>query len=155
MSQLTGYLAAKDFIAELRKEIALYPDLVIQRELNDLIVVSGPIKDLCWSQNTWIDIQSRAFQSITEAAKILKAHSKFWAQYGVAHFRRGELIQNSLPKWKITARSFLGSSLNIRFLRFAWKTVILYGLALAAQAPFPMDKFSLSKTKLIRLHVPI
>ena len=147
MSQLTGYLAAKDLIAELRQEIALYPDLVIQRELNDLIVVSGPIKDLCWSQNTWIDIQSRAFQSITEAAKILKAHSKFWAQYGVAHFRRGELIQNSLPKWKITARSFLGELPKYPLSSFCLEDSNTLWFSACCSSPFPNGQIQFIEDK--------
>jgi 23S rRNA (cytidine2498-2'-O)-methyltransferase len=58
-----------------------------------------------WSQWFWADSKMIEFSSISEAQKILKADGKFWSLHPVGHFRRAELIQKDLPRFKIPAIS--------------------------------------------------
>jgi len=60
-----------------------------------------------WAQNIWFDVQEFKFDSISEAAKHLRAIQRNWWPHSVTAHRRAQLIQEKLPPLKGKAIEFL------------------------------------------------
>lgn len=108
-SGLTLYYAADGFSHELQKELK---NIEFQRERLFLAAGSEPQKVL-WAQCIGINASIHKFQSITEAVEILRSQKinnlpqKRWAHCSDEHFRRAELIQEKLFKFKFKSLQFL------------------------------------------------
>ena len=99
----TAYLAARGFEKELQHELTH-----ISAVHDRLFITDGPRQNSVWAQSIWEDLQIVPIKSIGDAAKILRSHSPWWTHYSFNHHRRCELIQESLPKWKVKPIPFLG-----------------------------------------------
>ncbi len=88
----TAYLAPEGLlepvIAEIGKKHQLFGRLVVTAE---------PPKRCFWAQNIWRDTRRFEFDSISEAAKMLRSVQRNWALYAHSSHRRARLIQESLP----------------------------------------------------------
>ena len=62
-----------------------------------LFVLDGPPVKAHWAQNIWFDLQELSFQSISEAAKKLRALHGLWSYHPTQSIRRGTLIASQLP----------------------------------------------------------
>jgi 23S rRNA (cytidine2498-2'-O)-methyltransferase len=94
MSELTGYLAPRGFLAELQRELG---DTVVD-VYGDLILAARPAGTVAWVANIWHAPQRIPIASIGDAAKKLRAIQRNWALYPHAHHRRAALIVEKLPK---------------------------------------------------------
>ncbi len=94
----TAYLSPEGFEKDLQAEIAWHQDLKIILQMERLFIVEGPRKPLAFAQHTWINPHQHKFESISQAAKILREHGKLWAPYSHTHHRRASLIQEQLVK---------------------------------------------------------
>ena len=94
MAELTGYLAAKGFLAELRQELGTRT----QETYGDLVLAEGAAQPAAWAANVWHTPVSLSISSIGDAAKKLRAIQRNWALYSFAHHRRAALIAEQLPK---------------------------------------------------------
>ena len=88
----TAYLAPigleETLKAELKGIIAQY---------GRLFVAEGPLQNVYFAQNIWLDPRSIAFDSISDAARKLRDLSGLWAYYPTQNIRRAELIAERLP----------------------------------------------------------
>lgn len=91
----TGYLAADDYVAELRHELG-----AIVREHGRLIFAEGPPRPAAWAQNVWYEPVVIPIQSIGEGARALRNIQRNWALYTAGHHRRASLIEDKLPPVK-------------------------------------------------------
>ncbi len=88
----TAYLAPVGLEDALEKELKK-----ITARHERLFVAEGPPQKVYFAQNIWIDPQTIAFESISEAARQLRSLSGLWAYYPYQNPRRGELIAGQLP----------------------------------------------------------
>lgn len=89
----TAYVAKPDFIDELCNELGQVSAVV------DNLVFSTELKhDVCFALDVWLNPQIATFESISEAAKILKASEKFWYLHPIENIRRCHLIAENLRK---------------------------------------------------------
>ncbi len=94
MSELTGYLAPRGFLAELKAELG---DNVIET-YGDLVLAAGPVRTIAWIANIWHAPAHIPIASIGDAAKKLRAIQRNWALYPHMQHRRAALIAAKLPK---------------------------------------------------------
>jgi 23S rRNA (cytidine2498-2'-O)-methyltransferase len=97
---LTGYLAPADLIDDLKAEIERSPALKIYAQMDRLFIVEGPVQNLVFAQNVWRNPQQHKFESIGQAAKLLKSAGPLWDNYSSSLHRRSKLIQDQLRKVK-------------------------------------------------------
>jgi len=120
----TAWLAAPGFIADLYAELGLDPAAAganaslpprerLLRAKNggaaafgDLVYREGPAPEAYWHQNRLSRPFVADFESIKEAADILRGIQRNWAHYPVAAFRRAELIKEKLPYVNLKPKSF-------------------------------------------------
>jgi 23S rRNA (cytidine2498-2'-O)-methyltransferase len=88
---MTAYLAFEGFEQELERELGTGITRYGRLMLSDRHC--RPY----WAQNIWQRPQIIRFQSIAEAARILKSLQKLWAFYPYRHIRRAMLIASQLP----------------------------------------------------------
>jgi 23S rRNA (cytidine2498-2'-O)-methyltransferase len=88
----TAYLAAKDYIAELARELG---DVAFAQER--LLVAEGPPRAAAWAANVWLDPREIAVASIADAARKLCDMQRNWAAYAPVLHRRAMLIRQLLP----------------------------------------------------------
>lgn len=94
MTEFTGYLAAKGFLAELRQELGTRT----RETYGDLVLAEGPAEPAAWAANVWRAPVLLSISSIGDGAKKLRAIQRNWALYSSAHHRRAALIAERLPK---------------------------------------------------------
>jgi 23S rRNA (cytidine2498-2'-O)-methyltransferase len=94
LAELTGYLAPEGFLAELEQELG---GAAIECH-GRLVLAAGPARPVSWVANVWHDARSIPIESITDAARKLRAIQRNWALYSCAHHRRAALIADKLPK---------------------------------------------------------
>lgn len=92
MTDLTGYLAAPGFEADLRAELG---DVVA--EYGRLMLAPGAARPAVWAQNIWHEPQIIEISSIKDGAARLKAIQRNWALYDYQLHRRAKLIEENLP----------------------------------------------------------
>lgn len=88
----TGYLAAEGFEDQLIQELGSF-----SLQHGRLILTDHPIQKVVWAQNIWKDPIAYHFESISEAASILKSIQRNWALYSFTEHRRAALIKSKLP----------------------------------------------------------
>jgi len=90
----SGYLAKEGLLKNLLEELQDPKALV----LDHLVLSTLPYQELYFKQNGWKEVETFAFSSIKEAARLLRAKGKYWAFYPTTLYRRGLLIQENLAK---------------------------------------------------------
>lgn len=93
---MRAYLAVVDREPELLEELARAGARVLGQWQRLILTDSGPTR-AAWAANVWLDAERIPFDSIADAARQLRAKQRNWAYYGTEHFRRGQLIAESLP----------------------------------------------------------
>jgi 23S rRNA (cytidine2498-2'-O)-methyltransferase len=93
---MTGYLAPEQYLAELIHE--LKNQTKIDHIYDRLVLTSDPPIPSVWSQNIWLNPRLIPVQSISQAARELKAIQRNWALYSFQLHRRAQLISEQLPK---------------------------------------------------------
>jgi len=94
LAALTGYLAPEGFLAELQEELGSAAVECHGR----LVLAAGAARPVAWVANVWHDPVHIPINSISDAAKKLRAIQRNWALYSCAHHRRAALIADQLPK---------------------------------------------------------
>lgn len=97
-----GYLTTEQFLPELQAELKN-----VKSVHGNLVLAEGPIQTSVWAQQIWLNPEIITFESISIAAKELKARGKLWACYAFENHRRAQLIQDSLPKLRPRVIDFL------------------------------------------------
>jgi len=88
----TGYLAAPGYEQQLGAEIQGPFE-----KFDRLFLTDQMPQHLFWAQNIWFNPIVEHFESISEAAGILKKIQRNWALYPLSDFRRAALIEAKLP----------------------------------------------------------
>lgn len=88
----TAYLAPEGYEKQLMGEIK-----GIIQQYGRLFLTDRPPQVSFWAQNIWLDPFVAAFETISEAATILKDRQRNWALYPFAEHRRAALIKEKLP----------------------------------------------------------
>lgn len=88
----SAYLAPEGYENQLESELKG----VIGR-YDRLFLTDQKINDVFWAQNIWYEPFIAHFESISEAAHILKNIQRNWALYPFAEHRRAALIKEKLP----------------------------------------------------------
>jgi hypothetical protein len=128
-----GYLAPKNFLPELRKELGDIASEVHGR----LVLAKGPARPVAWAANVWCDPMRMPISSIGDAAKKLRAIQRNWALYSFSSHRRAALISEKLPK--VAAKPIVFGAAAPRAPLGSW-TLIDAETILAAphcSSPFP------------------
>jgi 23S rRNA (cytidine2498-2'-O)-methyltransferase len=86
-----GYLGKTDFLKELRHELQGH----IVAEHGDLLIADVQIHP-AFAIDIWPELQTVTFESINQAAKLLRQHGHVWFHYPISHVRRGTLIQEQM-----------------------------------------------------------
>jgi 23S rRNA (cytidine2498-2'-O)-methyltransferase len=120
MNKKCAYLAPKDYIQDVKLEIARYPELQISETFNNLFLADGDWRAISMSQASWKSCQEINFQSISDGAKKLGEIEKFWHHLPINNFRRAELIGEQLRLLKTKNYNFLDPVFD--------KTYGVYGL---------------------------
>jgi 23S rRNA (cytidine2498-2'-O)-methyltransferase len=94
LNDLTGYLAADGFLAELHEELGA----ATRETYGNLVLASGPVNAVAWVANVWRNPAYIQIASISDAAKKLRAVQRNWSLYSFQHHRRATLIADKLPK---------------------------------------------------------
>lgn len=93
---MRAYLAVPDREAELLEELARSGSRILDQWGRLILADSGPSR-AAWASNVWLTPERIAFESIADAARQLQSRQRNWAFFGLDHFRRGQLIAESLP----------------------------------------------------------
>lgn len=96
----------RDFTQDLRQELKLR-GIKILSEQGRLFICEGPAKHVVFAQETWFDVETIKFQSISEAALALKEKGTRYYHYSLNNHRRGELILDKVPKAREKKYNFL------------------------------------------------
>lgn len=95
------YSTKPEFISELCKELDEIAD--IKEDLVFSYVKKLPV---CFALDIWLEPQIVTFQSISEAAKILRQVGKFWYLHPLCHLGRSRLIEEQLKTYTRLTRHF-------------------------------------------------
>lgn len=138
----TGYLAPQGLENVLLQELCH-----VERVVDRLIIADGEPQETYWAQNIWYDVQEIPFNSISEAARHLRALQGLWTFFPYRSLRRAELIQAKLPRFSPKPLSFptllppgpLGS----------WTLLDEHTLLAAARcsSPMPHGEYHFQETK--------
>lgn len=95
------YVTPSDYIKEVQQELGSSSDCI-----NNLIFSTIRKSDICFAQDVWCDPHVVEFNSISEAANILKQAGKYWFLYPIEQVRRSRLIEAQLRKLPTLDRHF-------------------------------------------------
>lgn len=139
---MIAYLTNEKFLPELLEELKN-----VRSVHGSLVLTDGPIQNSVWAQNIWLDCEIVSFESITQAAKILKSRGKLWASYTFDNHRRAQLIQDQLPKLKPRIMDFLGDvpENNLGAWTLLDKNTLL--AASKTNSPFPLGEVQFKEDK--------
>jgi 23S rRNA (cytidine2498-2'-O)-methyltransferase len=96
----------KAFLAPVDLTSALEEEIKFHRRVGELYLADDSV-DSFFAQNTWLDVQEFKFESISQAAKHLRAIQRNWWLHPTAAHRRAQLIHEQLPPLKAKAIEFL------------------------------------------------
>ena len=97
----TIYVSHPDYSDELCAELGGYTQII-----ENLVFSDSDRTDICFAMDIWIEPQLVSFESISQAAKMLKKQGRFWYHNPVANVRRGHLIAEELRKLPELKHSF-------------------------------------------------
>ncbi len=103
---ITGYLAPVDFEQDLQKELGLMGIEVLSQH-GRLFLCKGEAQDVVFAQDTWLNVKTLEYTSISHAAELLKGQAPKWSHYSLNKHRRGELVLEKLPSARIKKYDFL------------------------------------------------
>ncbi|HAU1152894.1 TPA: SAM-dependent methyltransferase [Legionella pneumophila] len=89
----TVYVTKPEFIEALSEELGEE-----STRIDSLIFSPHQKLDVCFALDVWFEPQIIPFQSISEAAKILRQAGKLWYLHPIAEIRRSRLIEEQLRK---------------------------------------------------------
>lgn len=92
----TAYLAPEGYVQELHDELKRVTQ--IEKVYGRLILTSDPPVKAVWAQNIWLNPKKIQIQSISQAARELRAIQRNWALYSFQSHRRAQLISEQLPR---------------------------------------------------------
>lgn len=95
------YVAKPDYLKELCDELKDVSDVI-----GNLVFSPHINPDICFALDVWYEPQIVTFDSISEAAKILRQAGKYWYLYPHENFRRSQLICEQLRKLPPLQRDF-------------------------------------------------
>lgn len=95
------FIAPEGFAAELKRELG-----AVTAEHDRILSAEMPGLFPAWAQDVWFEPHRLRFESISQAAKLLRGLGKFWSPFSVSHHRRAALIQEQLPKFKLPELCF-------------------------------------------------
>jgi 23S rRNA (cytidine2498-2'-O)-methyltransferase len=98
----SAFLAPDGFQDQLRKELSGVQSCQGRLILTDRLPIQPPL----WAQNSWLNPVLIPIQSISDAAKKLKALQRNWSLYSFQLHRRAQLIQEQLPHISFKPLSF-------------------------------------------------
>lgn len=102
-----AHYAAEGFELELEEELQGSSNQEILARYGRLLLTRGPHYEPAWAQNTWIEPEEVPVQSISDAARKLRARGPKWTAYAFHHYRRTALISEQLPKLREERYAFL------------------------------------------------
>lgn len=88
----TAYLAPRGFEEQLKNELQ-----GITAQYGRLFLTNLPPQKAYWAENIWYDVEKIPFQSIKEAADLLRMRNALWSHYPLEHLGRAKLIEEKLP----------------------------------------------------------
>ncbi|HAT6979487.1 TPA: SAM-dependent methyltransferase [Legionella pneumophila] len=89
----TVYVSKPEFIETLSDELG-----EVSNKIGSLVFSPHQKLDVCFALDVWLEPEIVTFQSISEAAKILRQAGKFWYLHPVTEIRRSRLIEEQLRK---------------------------------------------------------
>ncbi|KTD11107.1 methyltransferase [Legionella gratiana] len=95
------YVTKPEFLSILCEELN---DVLLVTE--DLVFSSQKKLNICFAQDIWLEPEIATFQSISEAAKILRQAGKLWYLHPISHIRRSRLIEKQLRQCPPLDRHF-------------------------------------------------
>lgn len=95
------YIAKPDLLNELCQELG-----EVSQIIGDMVFSPVRKRDICFALDVWINPVTIHFESISEAAKILRQAGRFWHLHPQANVRRSLLIAEQLRKTPTLERSF-------------------------------------------------
>jgi 23S rRNA (cytidine2498-2'-O)-methyltransferase len=93
MKNETIYLIKPEYINEIREELGDVTNII-----GNLVFSSRQKQDICFALDVWPQSQIVTFESISEAARILRQTGKFWFLNPIENIRRSRLIESELRK---------------------------------------------------------
>ena len=85
-----------EYVDQLLQECKILK-IPIQNLENQFFLTTGKTQKLpCWAQQAWQNCERIQFQSISDAAQILKGKAKLWLPYSVSFHRRTNLIAEKI-----------------------------------------------------------
>ena len=97
-----AYVFKPEWLEVLKLELELAGAQIINQTDTLFLVEHEVFPAPAFCIDIWPDVQKRTFESINQAAEILKKAGKIWSHYPISHVRRAELIQEKLR----TAKKF-------------------------------------------------
>jgi 23S rRNA (cytidine2498-2'-O)-methyltransferase len=151
MTNFTVFLSAEGFQAELLSELA-YEKIPVVKIIERLVITEPSAYQAAWAQNMWTDASEIVFDSIQNGAKELRSRAPWWTNYPLTNFRRAQLIQAALPKFKNPPLGFPPQSggLSQRNSPLAAWSLLAPGLILASARcshPYPHGEVSFVENK--------
>jgi 23S rRNA (cytidine2498-2'-O)-methyltransferase len=133
LTELTGYLAPRAFVAELKQELGS----CVTDVYGDLVLAAGQRQPVALVANIWYELVPFSIASINDAARKLRAVQRNWVVNPFAYHRRAALIGSKLPK--VSAKPFIFGTPAPTAPLGSW-TLIAPNLILASpwcSSPFP------------------
>ncbi len=95
------YIAHPDYLNELKDELGTFSQI-----MGNLVFSSVKKNDICFANDVWLNPTIVKFESISEAAKILRAAGKYWYLNPIENIRRSHLIASELRKLPPLSHTF-------------------------------------------------
>jgi 23S rRNA (cytidine2498-2'-O)-methyltransferase len=95
------YVAKPDYIHELTHELSS-----VAYVAENLVFSTEQKQNICFALDVWTQPNIVRFNSISDAARILRQAGKFWLLNPISHIRRSHLIANELRKLPNLHHSF-------------------------------------------------
>lgn len=139
----TAYLAHSRFLPELQHELKN-----IEKIQENLVITLGPRQKTVWAQLVIEDFKISPIESIGQAVKILKSEGKFWDLLPMEKLaRRGQLIAEQLPRFKIKPLDFLQAQPIYPLGFFTLLESNLLGYSAKTSSPFPQGIIPFNEDK--------
>jgi 23S rRNA (cytidine2498-2'-O)-methyltransferase len=81
LTELTGYLAPRGFVAELKRELGSW----VREVYGDLVVAAGQRLRVAWVANICYELVPFSIASINDVARKLRAIQRNWVVYPFAY----------------------------------------------------------------------
>jgi len=131
-TQVTGYLAAPGFEADLAAELG---EVIAQH--GRLVLAPGPARPAAWAINVWHEPLDLAVPSIGAAARALRAIQRNWWPYAFQLHRRTGLLAEALPKVSAKPLTFGDPVPTAPLGSFVWLETGRLLAAAHCSSPFP------------------